>query len=122
MIHIPEVLDSNLGQATGYPDSFFHGFPQPPEVNAVAVSITPRPFAPRSRDSSLGIATDCGLDGPGSIPRFFSSPQLPDRYWGSTQPPMQWIPWALSPGVKRQGQIVELYLNFPICLHGIGCH
>jgi hypothetical protein len=22
---------------------------------------------------------------------------------GTTQPPIQWVPWALSPGVKRQG-------------------
>jgi hypothetical protein len=22
---------------------------------------------------------------------------------GSTRPPIQWAPWALSPGVKRQG-------------------
>jgi hypothetical protein len=37
-----------------------------------------------SQDSSVGIATDCGLDNPGSIPgsaRFFYS-QYPDRLWG----------------------------------------
>jgi hypothetical protein len=37
------------------------------------------------------------LDGPGSIPssaRFFSSPQGSDR---PTQPPIQWVPGALSP-------------------------
>jgi hypothetical protein len=42
---------------------------------------------------------------PGSIPgsaRFSSSPQRPDRLWGL--PPIQWVPGALSPGVKRQGR------------------
>jgi hypothetical protein len=36
-------------------------------------------------DSSVGIATDCELDGQNSIPgwgtRFFSSLQRPDRLW-----------------------------------------
>jgi hypothetical protein len=39
----------------------------------------------RSRDISVGIAADYGLDGPVSIPgsaRFFSSPQRPERFWG----------------------------------------
>jgi hypothetical protein len=41
-----------------------------------------------------------GLDGPGSIPtsaRFFSSPTL-----GLTLPPIEWVPAALSLGVKQQ--------------------
>jgi hypothetical protein len=36
-------------------------------------------------------------------PRFFSSPHRPDQFWGPTQPPTQWVPGALSPGVKRPG-------------------
>jgi hypothetical protein len=39
----------------------------------------------RSQDSSVGIATGYGLDGPGSIPRsgrYFISPQRPERLWG----------------------------------------
>jgi hypothetical protein len=28
----------------------------------------------------------------------------PDRFWGSTQQPIQWVPDALSPGVKRSGR------------------
>jgi hypothetical protein len=55
-----------------------------------------------SSDSSVGIATDYGLFGRGSIPsrgkRFFFSPQRPRP----TQPPIQWLPGALSPGIKRQ--------------------
>jgi hypothetical protein len=53
------------------------------------------------------IATGYGQDGPGLIPssaRFFPSPRRADRPWGPTQPPVQWVPGALSPGVKRQGR------------------
>jgi hypothetical protein len=42
-------------------------------------------FFYRSRDSSVGIATGCRLNDPGSISgsaKFFYSPQLPDRLWG----------------------------------------
>jgi hypothetical protein len=57
-----------------------------------------------SRDSSVGIATGYGLDDRGvgvRVPigeRFFSSPSHSDR------PLIQWVPGALSPGVKRQGR------------------
>jgi hypothetical protein len=52
---------------------------------------------------------------------------------GPTQPPIQWVPGALSLGIKRPGceadhsppsnaevkEWVELYLHFPIRLHGV---
>jgi hypothetical protein len=52
---------------------------------------------------------------------------------GSTQPPIEWVPGALSPGLKRQGREtdhsppanaevkknVELYIHSPIRLHGL---
>jgi len=48
---------------------------------------------------------------------------------GSTQPPIQWVPGALSLGVKRSGreadhcaeveECVELYLLSPIRLDGV---
>jgi hypothetical protein len=40
-------------------------------------------------DSSVGITTAYGLDGPGSIPgsvRSFSPPRHPDRLWGPPSP------------------------------------
>jgi hypothetical protein len=61
---------------------------------------------------------------------FFSITSRPAL--GSTQPPIQWIPEAVSSGVKRQGREadhtppsgaevknVELYLHSPVCLHNI---
>jgi hypothetical protein len=38
LVHILEVLGSNLGQDTGYPEWGFHGFPQSLQVNAGIVS------------------------------------------------------------------------------------
>jgi hypothetical protein len=64
----------------------------------------------KSRGSSVGIATGYGVDdrevgssSPGRVKNFLLSKSLrPDL--GSTQPPNQWAPGALSPGVKRQGR------------------
>jgi hypothetical protein len=62
----------------------------------------------RSRGSSVGIATGYGMDGLCSIPgsaRFLSSPERPDQPWGPPSLlPIQWVPGALSPGVKRKGR------------------
>jgi hypothetical protein len=56
-----------------------------------------------SRGSAVGLTTGCGLDNRGvgiRVPVVSFRPAL--RY---TQPPIQWLPGALSPGggVKRQG-------------------
>jgi hypothetical protein len=58
----------------------------------------------------IGIATGCGLDGGGvgvrvlAGSRIFSKLSRPALE--STQPPIRWIPGALSPGVKRPGREV----------------
>jgi hypothetical protein len=62
----------------------------------------------RSRDSSVGMASGHGLEDRGvrvRIPegsRIFSMSSRP--VLGSTQPPIQWIPGAISPGVKLPGR------------------
>jgi hypothetical protein len=50
------------------------------------------------RESSIGIATGYGLDGPRLIPTASILALI------STQPPIQWIPGALFPGIERQGR------------------
>jgi hypothetical protein len=61
-------------------------------------------------DSAVGIETGHGLDDRGigfRVPvgsKILSSPRRPDRLWGSTQPPTQWVLGALSPWVKRPGR------------------
>jgi hypothetical protein len=53
--------------------------------------------------SSVRIASDCGLDIRGSIPRkkrcFYSIASRPALV--PTQLPINWVPWARSAGVKR---------------------
>jgi hypothetical protein len=58
----------------------------------------------RSRDSSVGIATDYGLDGRGSIygsdKRFLSTPQRRERLWGPPASSLMGTGVSFS-GVKR---------------------
>jgi hypothetical protein len=64
----------------------------------------------RSRNSVVDISTGYGLDGRGvgvrvlgSVKNYpFSRSSRPTL--GSTQPPIQWVPRALSTGVKRPGR------------------
>jgi hypothetical protein len=64
----------------------------------------------RSRDSAVGIVTGYGLDDQGVGVRvpvessIFCSPRRPEPVLGPTQPPIQWIPGVLSPGVKWPGR------------------
>jgi hypothetical protein len=54
------------------------------------------------RDSSVGIATRYGLDGPGIESRWGGGKIFrtrPDRPWGPTRPPIQRVPGTF-PGVK----------------------
>jgi hypothetical protein len=60
-----------------------------------------------SRDSSVGIATGCGLDGRNSIPgrgKIFSFSTASIPALGTIQPPIQWVPLGLSAGVERPGR------------------
>jgi hypothetical protein len=62
----------------------------------------------RSRDSSVGIVTTLrpgrsGFDSRQELGIFlFATSSVPTL--GSTQPPIQWVPAVLSPGVKRPGR------------------
>jgi hypothetical protein len=63
----------------------------------------------KGRDSSVSIATGYGVDGrggrspsPGSVKNFLFSTS-PRTALGPTQPPMKWVTWPLSLGVKRPG-------------------
>jgi hypothetical protein len=53
-----------------------------------------------SRDSVVGIATGYGPDDRGSRIFLFSTASIPAL--GPIQPPIQWVPGALSPEVKLQ--------------------
>ena len=56
--------------------------------------------------SSVGIATDYGLDGPGSNPGGDEN-FCPSRLTlGSTQPPVKWVP-GLSRGKQRLGRAAD---------------
>jgi hypothetical protein len=57
-------------------------------------------------DRSVGIVTGSGLGGLGSIPgrgkTLYLLHNVPTGY-EATQPPVQWVEGALSPGVKTAG-------------------
>jgi hypothetical protein len=92
-----------------------------------------------SRDSSVGIMTGYRLDDRMINVRFpvglgiFLFDTVSRPALGPTQPPIQWVPRALSLGVKRPGreadhsppssadvqECAELYLHSPIRLHGV---
>ena len=59
------------------------------------------------RDSVVGIATRCGLDGPGIESRWERDFPLPSRRTlGPTRPPVQWVPGAF-PREKLAGRGVD---------------
>jgi hypothetical protein len=72
------------------------------------------------RDTSVGIATGCRAAVRFlAVARVFSSPTL-----GPTQPPDQWVPVAISPGIKQPGREATAHLSqvprsrmWELCLH-----
>jgi hypothetical protein len=61
-------------------------------------------YVGKSRDSSVGIATGYELNGRGSISGMGNIIFIAFRQaLGPNQPPTQWVPGTLSPGVKRAG-------------------
>jgi hypothetical protein len=68
----------------------------------------------KSRDSSVGIALDYGLDDRGSRVRFpagtgnFSLHYRVQNGSEATHPPIQWVSGALSLGVKQQGREADI--------------
>ena len=94
--HISWEPGSCVGPETGCPD--FYSFPQ--ALQAILGALGPTSVG---RDSSVGIATRYGLDGPGIESRRgrdFPHPSRPAL--GHTQLPIQWVP-----GVKRPGRGVD---------------
>jgi hypothetical protein len=99
-----------------------------PLLAAIASSIYSQlPFLSVGRDSSVGIATRYGLDGPGIESRWGRDFRHPCRpAVGPTQPPVQWVP-GLSKGQSGQGvalathppsnvevkERVKLYICYP---------
>jgi hypothetical protein len=62
------------------------------------------------QDSSVCTATDYWLDGRGSFPgraKIFIFSITIRLALGLTQPSSQWVPGALSPGVKRPGRYAD---------------
>jgi hypothetical protein len=93
------------------------------------------PYQLGSRDSSVGIGTDCLLGGQCLIPvggKIFISSGGSTPALGPIQPSIQWVKGGLFHGVKRPGleaghsppSSVEvknggLFLQSHICLHGV---
>jgi hypothetical protein len=95
----------NVGASTSHNPMDLHGLLLL-IINRSSFSIPTR----RSRESVVGITAGYGLEdrggrssSPGRVKNFLFSTSSRSAL-GSTQPPIQWVSGALSPGVKRPGR------------------
>jgi hypothetical protein len=44
----------------------------------------------------------------------FSSPNRPDRLWGISQSPIQWVPTSFPPGVKQPEHTLKIKIKIKI--------
>jgi hypothetical protein len=91
-----------------------------------------QPLKEKEVSVGIGTAPSYGLDMavfPARVREIFSSPQRPD--WGPTQPPIKWVTGGSFSGngcgmkltthlhLVPRSRMVELYLHFTMCFHGI---
>jgi hypothetical protein len=106
----PEV-SSRLFSRGGPVPSYSHEPSGIRQICKLVIDYFGRYFFKWSRGSSVSVVSDYGLDDRGSIPDrgrgFFSLAFASRPALGPTQPPVQWVPRVLSPGVKR-GRVLML--------------
>jgi hypothetical protein len=123
MLHVREVLCSNLDPHIGSTDWGFSGISLSPSkhMSVSWYSYWLRAGRLRDRSSSAGRLNNF----------IFSKSSRPTL--GSTQPPIQWVPGGSFPGGKAAGawswpltssycrgqENVDLYVHSPIRLHGV---